>query len=261
MSASSSEKRVVTIDSSRMSPSDARRRISGMSVRVRAPNEPMMRRPRRTSRVISTGAAVVPGGDADRHHAAAVADHLERLDERLGPAERFERHVDAAAVGQRPHAFDRIAGVASTRSVAPSRRAVSSLSSRTSIGDDLRRAERLGHLDDVQPDAAGRDDGDAFARRAAARMADRAIRREHRTAEDRRLRQRQARRQRKHIRRRHDRIFRQPGLRIHRQWRAVETPQPRRAVVQGPACSRFMRRTARTSRRVRWRTERSGRTA
>ena len=44
--------------------------------------------------------------DADRHHAAAVADHLERLRERLRQAEHFERDVDAAAVGQLAHARD-----------------------------------------------------------------------------------------------------------------------------------------------------------
>src|SRR5262245_1028251 len=45
----------------------------------------------------------LPGSDAHRHHAAAVADHIERLRERLRQTEHFEGDVDALAVSECAH--------------------------------------------------------------------------------------------------------------------------------------------------------------
>ena len=125
-----------------------------------------MRSSRRTRRVISTGAVVLPGGDADRHHAATVADHLERLREGLRQAEHFERDVDAVAAGQLAHARHGVSGrgVDDVGGAQPARGL--ELVVLDVDRDDLRRAERLGDLDDVDADAAGGDDGDASRRRA-----------------------------------------------------------------------------------------------
>ena len=81
-------------------PFAASRMISGMSLRVLrairaddaelAPHEPGDLDRRR-------GFA---GCDADRDHAAAVANHFERLRKCLRQSEDFERHVDATAVRQ-----------------------------------------------------------------------------------------------------------------------------------------------------------------
>ena len=50
----------MTIDSGLNTPAAASRMISGMSVRVRAPNEPITRMPRLTRCVMPIGAAVLP---------------------------------------------------------------------------------------------------------------------------------------------------------------------------------------------------------
>ena len=114
--------------------------------------------------------------------------HLERLRERLGQAEHFERDVDAASVGQLAHPRRRRRSVvALTTSVAPSRRAASSLSSRTSTAMICDAPNAVRNLDDVQPDAAGGDDRHAFAAAQVGAVADGAVGGEHRAAQHRRF--------------------------------------------------------------------------
>src|SRR5688572_2112278 len=170
--------------------------------------------------------------DADGHHAAAVANHVEGLGERLRQAEHLERDVHTLAVGQLAHARSRVAcrGVDDVGG-AETHRSIEFVVANINR-DDLRGAERFRDLDDVDAYAACGDDGDALATTQSGAVTDCTIRGEDGAAEHRRLFEWQAVGQREDVCRRHDRIFREAGHRVHRDGRSVLAAQPRGAVVE-----------------------------
>ena len=145
-----------------------------------------MRRPRRTSRVISIGAASRPAR-SDGDHPPAVAQHLERLHEGLLAPERLERDVDAAA-GQLEHRGDGIA-VRSVDDVASRRalRAAASFSSLTSTATIWSAPSARANCTISEPTPAGRHDRDSLARPQLGGAPDGAEGRQRGAAEDRRL--------------------------------------------------------------------------
>ena len=191
------------------------------------PYEPMIRSPRRTSRVISTGAVVLPGAMPTatiRPPSPMISSAWMNVSGRPSTSN--------ATSTPRPSVSSR------TRSVAFVVRRVDDVGRPDATGDlelvvahvdrdDLRRAERARDLDDVQPDAAGRDHRHAFAATEIGAVADGAIRREHRTSENRGFGQRQAGRQRKDVGRRHDRVLARPAI----EYIASGVPSARRSRV------------------------------
>ena len=107
--------------------------ISGMSARVRAPYEPMIRSPRRTSRVISTGAVVLPGAMPTatmRPPSPMISSACVNVSGRPSTSNAMSTPRPSVSSRTRSAAF---VVFELTTSVAPTRRATSSLSSLTSI--------------------------------------------------------------------------------------------------------------------------------
>ena len=162
---------------------------SGMSARVRAPNEPVMRKPRRTSRVISTGAAVFPAAmpiATMRPPSRMISKACANVFRDIGG-----RCIDRVCCAELPRHVEAIAPYID--------------------GDDLRGAERARHLNQAQPDSSDGNDRDGLSPAKVRRMAHGAVGREHRTTEDSGLQQRQLIGQREHIGRRDDGVFGEPG--------------------------------------------------
>ena len=166
--------------------------------------------------MISTGAAVLPGAMPTATMRPAVANHLERLRERLRQPEDFERDVDASAIGQ----FADSSRCICRGRVDQIRRAETTCRLELVVlhidRDDLRRAEGMGDLNDVDADAADGDHSHALAAAQFGAVSHRAVSREHRASEDGRFFERQPIDERKDVGRRNDGVLGKSRHRVHR---------------------------------------------